>query len=336
MGPHMAVDAVVVYPGFNAYYYSFYLEGILEAFAGRVRFSAKGFPAFASNKLAFRVVRAGTEARVLVDATDRSRLDSEALAWSDIYGKVNRRSADVPSEAASKVLAIGPSFPFRVWSPARSWQFAFRSYLQARRGLESVREHFANWRRQYRYALPPSEFRPAPSADRFVFSSNSLWKDDMETNHQRAAFFEACRSIEGLEFEGGFNPRSRGEVPGFEKYSTSRRYPISEYIQKTRRSAVVFNTPAVFECHGFKLGEYLALGKAIISTPLKRELPAPLVHGEHVHFVDSPDAMPAAIRRILDDRRYRGALESGARAYFDQYLRPRPVIERLVATGAVA
>ena len=37
----------------------------------------------------------------------------------------------------------------------------------------------------------------------------------------------------------------------------------------------VFNTPAFWDCHGWKLGEYMALGKCIISTPLSNELPTP-------------------------------------------------------------
>ena len=47
--------------------------------------------------------------------------------------------------------------------------------------------------------------------------------------------------------------------------------------ERTARSAVVFNCPAVHGCLGWKLGEYLTLRKAIISTDLGRRLPAPLV-----------------------------------------------------------
>jgi len=324
------MQRVLVCPAFNAYYYSLYVQGIFEAFHGaRIRFSSRPFPPFASNKLAF-IVRADSETRFLVDATDRSSLDLEALAWSNVYGKVNRLSSAVPIESARKVLPIGPSFPCRIGGLLTSWVRAFAYYFRARRGLESTREHFANWRRQYKYALPERAFQPGQSRDRFVFSSNTLWKADMETNRLRAAFFESCRSIEGLDFEGGFTPRHDGHVPGFEQYSLPRRYPIREYVEKTKQAAVVFNTPAVFECHGFKLGEYLALGKAIISTPLKRELPSPPVDGEHIHFVSSPEGIREAIRQLLADRQYRARLEAGARAYYCEYLRPRRVIERLL------
>lgn len=323
---------VYVCPAFNAFYYSFYVQGVLEAFRNAaVRFSSHPFPPFASNKLAFIVKQDGSEKRVLIDAADRPDLDGEALEWSGVYGKVNRLSSVVPAGSSSRVLPIGPGFACRVWDPMTSWVRAVAYYQRARGGIESVREHFANWRRQYKYALLEKAFEPRRSRDRFVFSSNTLWKDDFETNRHRAVFFEACRSLPGIEFEGGFTPRKRGDVPGFEQYMLPKRYQVQEYVEKTKQSAVVFNTPAVFECHGWKLGEYLALGKAIISTLPKRELPAPLVHGKHIHFVDgSFDAMSAAIRQLVEDREYRARLEAGARAYYLEHLRPRRVVERLI------
>src|SRR5262249_47673698 len=104
-----------------------------------------------------------------------------------------------------------------------------------------------------------------------------------------------------------------------------------EYLAKTRSSALVFNTPAVWSCHGWKLGEFLALGKAIISTPLVRELPAPLVHGCHIHYVDgSLDSIRAAIQLLLNDHDYRKHLERNAYDYYSSFLSPKRVVERLL------
>ena len=40
------------------------------------------------------------------------------------------------------------------------------------------------------------------------------------------------------------------------------------------------------------------MGKAIISTPLTREMPSPLVHGKHVHFVNSVEEIYDAVVKI--------------------------------------
>jgi glycosyltransferase involved in cell wall biosynthesis len=104
------------------------------------------------------------------------------------------------------------------------------------------------------------------------------------------------------------------------------------WLQLTRSSAVVFNTPGVYGCLGWKLGEYLALGKAIISTPIRLQLPAHLQHGTHVHVVDgSEESMRDAIQRITSDDAYRLRLEFNSRAYFDRYLNPPAAIQRFVS-----
>jgi len=70
-------------------------------------------------------------------------------------------------------------------------------------------------------------------------------------------------------------------------------------------------------------------GKAIISTPPIRALPAPLEHGTHVHFVDgSRAAIRAALERLIADGEYRQGLEENARAYYLRYLSPMQVIQR--------
>jgi glycosyltransferase involved in cell wall biosynthesis len=101
-------------------------------------------------------------------------------------------------------------------------------------------------------------------------------------------------------------------------------------MKNIRRSAFVFNTPAVWNCHGWKLGEYFALGKAIISTPLSNDMPVPLIHGENIHFVKTSDDIQKAIEMISESKEYRLKLEEGAYKYWQKYLTPKSVIQRIV------
>jgi hypothetical protein len=84
-------------------------------------------------------------------------------------------------------------------------------------------------------------------------------------NQARVVFIDACRAQKGIVFEGGFWARKRVPVSGYESYTDPVDYPHPVYIEKTRRSAVVFNTPSYKWCHSWKLGEFLAMGKAIVS-----------------------------------------------------------------------
>ena len=109
------------------------------------------------------------------------------------------------------------------------------------------------------------------------------------------------------------------------------RLDLGTYIERVQRSAFVFNSPAVHGCLGWKLGEYLALGKAILSTPLSRSLPAPLEHGVHAHFVDDDvDSIRAGVELLLNDESYRSRLERGAGQWYQTHLAPARVAERLV------
>jgi len=126
-------------------------------------------------------------------------------------------------------------------------------------------------------------------------------------------------------------------MPDYPKYKEEykdfiyeRRLSMDDYIRKTKESVVVFNTPSVCECHGWKLAEYLCMGKAIISTPLTREMPATLEHGKHVHFVNSVDEIYDAVVKINSDEHYRKKLQEGARQYYEKWIAPEIVIQRLL------
>lgn len=326
-----------LYPAFNALYYSFYLAGLKELCGRALCYRRRAFPAFGHHALAFET---GDDPprRILISASDGPALQATALAWCDVYGKVNLDPSRVPAADAARCLAIGPSFPVRSWGPATALARAVANFLRCRGRVSSPREHFANFWRQYAYRLPLAAYQPAPAEPGYVFMAATLWKKEAATNLFRAHFVEACRSLPGLEVEGGFVPRRGVPVPGFEHVTSPRRYPAAEYLAKIRRSTVVFNTPAVASCHGWKLGEYLALGKAIVSTPLVRALPAPLVDGVHVHYVDgSVASIRAAVERLVADDGYRRRLEENARTYYLQYLRPARVIERVLdAASALA
>lgn len=95
---------------------------------------------------------------------------------------------------------------------------------------------------------------------------------------------------------------------------------VKEYIERTKKSVLVFNTPFSNGAHGWKMGEYLALSKAIISLPIVNDLPAAFVHGENIHFVEITEAsIKEAILKITGDDAYRSKFEKGAKEYWEKY-----------------
>jgi glycosyltransferase involved in cell wall biosynthesis len=157
-----------------------------------------------------------------------------------------------------------------------------------------------------------------------------LWKKESTTNTNRLAFIKACKLISGIQFEGGFAPRQKKDIKGFDEHTVTKWFPQNKYIKKTKQSAVVFNTPAVYNCHGWKLGEFLALGKAIITTPIINVLPENLTHHNNVFVVNDPKELRSAIEYVLSNKEFKNLLEENAYAYYCKHLQPSRVIEKLV------
>jgi hypothetical protein len=329
----------LVYPPFNARYYSLYLEGLFRVFGrNRVRFTKRGFPRFGTDCMAIRlIVRGGhPERRVYIHSNDFPVLDEDGLAWCDVFGKVNLDWRRVPGDCKEKVLPLGPTFAIRTWNPLLSVTHGVANFVRSPRDAGSFRKHLANYRGQSASRFPESAYRPSTSDSGYVFYNAAIWEREPEANALRARFVEACRSMKGIRFEGGLSPRrsARGDrnfrATGYEPH-LSRRFTPLEYLEKTRASAVVLNNPAYEGCHSWRLAESLALGKAIISTPIVRELPAPLVHGTHLHCVDgSVESFRSAIGTICGDADYRARLETRARAYYEEYLAPTAVVRRIL------
>jgi hypothetical protein len=322
-----AAQGLTVYPAFKATYYGFYLAGLAKLFPGRrPHLRSKPFPPFHHHCLAFNI----EDKRIYISAGDGSGINQEALNWCDVYAKVNLD----PHTKHPKLFPIGPSFGIRFLSLGWAGLWALRSFCAARSVIKSARQHFGEYYHQAVRREPEEAYFQGPSNPGRVFFISSLWKKEPEANELRANFIRACKSTKNLRFEGGLVTKSG--VGGFDDVAVQGRISLAEYIEKTRHSLAVFNTPAVAGCLGWKLAEYLALGKAIISTPLKKELPAPLEHGRHLHFVEgSAKSISDALELMQKDETYRRRLEDGAREYYETYLSPAKVVSRVLHRAGV-
>ncbi len=334
------IEKIQIYPAFNARYYSPYIQGLLSLVGpSKLTYTARGFPRFGTHCLALRI-RGEVERKIYIHSDDLPEMDPEGMAWCDLFGKVNLVPELVNERDRSKVLVMGPMFPVRVWGPLAATVRGLSNYGLARTAPEiNFRKHMGNYRALYATRFPESFYRPHPSQRDYIFFNAAVWEREPAANLTRARFVEASRSLDGIRFEGGITPRDsfqgtkNFQAPGFEQY-VSRRYSPREYFEKTQVSAVVLNNPAYLDCHSWRLAEYLAMGKAIVSTPIIRPVPAPMVHGTHIHIVDGTvESFRAAILQICTDDAYRRTLERNARAYYETYLSPTNVMKRVL--GAV-
>jgi hypothetical protein len=339
---------VTIDPRCKFVYLTLYLQGLEEIFGRpQVSFSTQPFSALThasarwdfDHYMAFHIWP--EDVRFVIDYGDKPGFNLEALDWCDAYAKVNWNYAEhkiLPENLVQKVVQIGPSFGVNNYSSSRLYSLCLRNWIKAFRLGSSVsfREFLKgyNWTR---IRQPESTYKPAKSDPKFIFHVSRHYKKQSHgdyTNTARSIFVRAAKQDPEVEFRGGLVGVTPDDFE-FSDVASEHSYTSREYLQLTCRSALVFNTPAAWGCHGWKLGEYLALGKAIVSTPFHNKIPPGLKHGENIHIVDDLSEMEAHIPRILRDRAYCRHLEQNARRHYEEYLAPRRIIEIILGHSGI-
>lgn len=321
---------VYIDPATDMLYASYYIKGLYEVFgSNKVFFRSHYFSEFKHNNHCFAFVvvdESGREKKVVIDFTDSAIIDLKALEWSHVYGKIN----DDGKNKSPKIKNIPPSFGIQLYSGLKTLTVAGLNLLRAFSRIPDKRRFLSDYKSQYKRPKI-EEYKTNKQKNNYVFFMASLWKSENETNTFRANFIKACKANSQINFEGGFAPRSKNDIKGYEALTVTSRIKMSEYLDKILGSLFVFNTPAVKDCHGWKLGEYLCMGSAIISTPLKRKLPAELKDKEHLLFSDgSITDLQMKINKIVQDHHFRTKLEKNAEEYFSTHCQPKKVIKYLL------
>jgi len=333
---------VIVDPRARIVYASYYIQGIVDLFgADKVCFRISPFKQIVRNYdnlafdefFAFIIIRKEQNVKIVIDYKDSYPVNSEIYDWCDVYGKVNLNEKYTDLSAYKKIINIGPGFGVTIWNNYMTVFEAACNFIKSYSYNDVKLYPFFYGYYWQTKRLPISGFTWCPTDGKYVFFVSTLWNHDnciKSTNVLRAAFVEASNNT-GLNFEGGlYAKQSNKEYYKYKHLVYSKFISFPSYIQKTKRSSVVFNTPTVYNCHGWKLGEYFAMGKAIISPPLINKMPVELEHGKNIHFIKDSSELKVAIGKITGDQNYRATLEEGALNYYQKYLSPEMVIKRIL------
>lgn len=295
--------------------------------------------------MAFVVVDKETTRKVIIDHRDQSDVIEDAICWSDIYAKINMDATTRQHPFADKLVNIPPSFAIRIWNPVELLFHLSDNFLKAK-----IIKHFKDknihlrpplWIRNYltlikRRTLSQYSIQNQPEDDNYVFFVSTLWLDQNYTNTGRYHYVLACSQNPDINFEGGFfiNEKMWTNIPVPDYIPHKLLYykflSNKTYLKNIQKSLFVFNTPAVHKCHGWKLGEFLCMGKAIISTPLINDIPVPLEHGKNIYFVNGEQDIENAVTCLLKNKDFRHHLEQNAKMYYDNYASPAKVIENII------
>lgn len=290
------------------------------------------------------ILQDGQIKKVYIDVNDRNDIHERFYEWADIYAKINLCPEDAKRE---KAFAIGPSFGIRLWNPIKTLLIALQNYLKW--GSGGYKIPLKRYILDYLYTIvrrrPYKEYNCEYTEDSdYIFTLSTLWYSEgtyRTTNIYRGAFARACKRL-FPKFEGGFyyidgeiplkeNPLYHEYLEQYGDMIVHERMTMKTYIEKTKRSAFVFNTPSVVGCHGWKLAEYLAMGKAIISTPLTNMMPG--IFEKNIHYIEAKNAeeITAAVKELREHPEKLRQLKENAKSYYNQYLTPTAVMNRILS-----
>ncbi|WP_143962507.1 glycosyltransferase [Litoribacter populi] len=340
----MKTAKVFVDPATRINYSTYYLLGLYDYFGRKyVNFKRSPFHTLYQsrdksdngdyfNYMAFVVNTAGKTIKYIIDFRDSPEIYEHAYQWCDVYAKININLEVLGDRKDfNKLISIGPGFSIRIWGKWKTYWTCFQNLwkLRFRTGIywkTFVRTYENQLEKSYLNQFVGLKKSSQGSRKPYIFTIATLWEHancQMGTNHLRKEFMKICKKSPLCKFEGGFffYKKFKG-VKDFKDLEVKKFTPHEEFLRKTHDSALVFNTPSVFNCHGWKLGEYFAMGKAMISSPIVNKLPEKLVHGENVHFIEDISEMEDALNYMLSNEAYRKKLEIGARKYYNDHIAP--------------
>lgn len=285
----------------------------------------------------------GRVKKAYVDVNDRNDIHERFYEWAEVYAKINLRYEDL---ARKKAFAIGPSFGITLWNPFTTFFMAFKNYNKCKgKGYKIPLKRYVL---DYLYTIvrrrPYKEYDCECEEDNdYMFTLSTLWYSEeafRTTNVYRGAFARACKKI-FPKFEGGFyyidGETPLKECPRYPEYLEMygdmiihERITMKAYMQKTKRSAFVFNTPSVVGCHGWKLAEFLAMGKAMISTPHLNLMPGFFQKDKHYVEALNADEITNAVAYLRETPEIINQLKVNAKEYYNEYLAPKAVVNRII------
>lgn len=329
---------VRVSPIFHPWYYEFYLKGLVDFYGeNNVNFcytdSFMWLKEFESTKFRkaffyYEIEINGVNKKIVISAEDWTDVNIKLYKEVDCYAQVNVDEGQIRS--FPKLFPIGPNFGIRYFSLIDYWKFTWK--LKQKTGLKNpyIRDYRKNSLKRSYYPF----YKEVSSQEKanYTFYLNYPWSKHSKVTENRKLIIQLLQKLkeeDKIDFKGGFSKRRLGYHPGLEQLSASKIYDHKDYLTEVKKSNFVINTPAVHDCLGWKLGEYLALGKTIISLPINRVMPGKFVKDKHYLEIERIDDLEDAIARIINDKEYSLELSKNASNYYKENLAPASVIKRI-------
>ncbi len=285
---------------------------------------------------------------VCYDLHDWNWIDEEILRESDFYFKRSYNEEYVSSLAEKdKVFRLGLNYP--VSSSSRDFfklgraQFyrgkgKLKSIIKSLKIAESFGstgeiEQINNLEAFPHFNLEPKIIFMAKAWDTSKIEAKSQKEEVEAINETRADCVRVLRKEFSNKFFGGlahddYSAKHFKDALLPDGNLSNKR----KYLEVLKNFPICVATTGLNNSNGWKLGEYVALSKAVITEPLVFEVPGDFAVGRNYLEFTNADELANSAARLFEDKNLRAALMLNNYHYYQSFLRPDSLILNSLAT----
>lgn len=277
------------------------------------------------------------------DTSDAFELRSDALQVADAYFKRSYLSAAIPDRHKSRVYPLGLNY--EVYTGKPNWtevsRFLFRKTVLDNFPRELVRRvaelgSLVFLPTTYNICSPPV----LNQEPRVLFMARAWDPDDdppglsvekkverMQINEMRARCIERLRKELGPNFYGGF-AQSTYAMETY-KHLLLESALISakrNYLSLLQQYSICVATTGLHGSIGWKLAEYVAFSKSIVSEPLKYVVPGGFEAPRNYLEFDTPETCVRQTMKLIEDTQCRQQMMDNNWQYYKEHLVPDKLV----------
>jgi hypothetical protein len=292
--------------------------------------------------------------RVVYDARDHASFPEPDLAWADTYFKRSFDPAEVEETGRAEVIfPLGLNYV--AYSPGDGFlrnalgQVAAVREVGAKRCATEVVAATTIGSRLLgtngRDACRVENFEQAPNVDGTdVLLLTRTWDPttvDGERAEMRAAMnrvrtdsIRALRAELGPRLVGGLvaTPSAVRDYPDLVVDDSLTDKPA--FLRALARAQVAITTRGLLDTNGWRVAEYLAASRPIVSEALAHEVPGPFAAGQNYLEFAGTDQLLAAVSTLLDDDDRRAAMRQANWDYYRGWVRPDALVANTLSVVA--
>jgi len=162
-------------------------------------------------------------------------------------------------------------------------------------------------------------------------------RERQRINESRIQIIRALRQRFGENFVGGLNDTNShlSQVLAPDLIVDRRLTERRRYLQTVHSCDICIGTMGLYESIGWKTGEYVAAGKAIVNERFHFDPGGGFREGTNYLSFDTPEQCIQAVEALATDPEKRFSMQLANSRYYGRYLRPDQLVLRTLEQAAV-